>query len=163
VSNINHISYSHPLDVLQRFMPSPVKILVEFETELILVETNDSSFLSPLAASESQASLAASPAFQWKLLRDSDVRGRVAETTLLMAGSLLVASMGPACLAGVDLERKELLAFIGGDVDAREYRSLVFPVFSGLTQFAMGKNPTIVIPYASEVSIGSERNARELS
>jgi len=135
----DHTPYCHPLDVLRRFMPSPLKTLVKFEKEIILVETNDSSLLRQFGYFVSQSSPAFSPAFHWKLLRDADVRGKPAEATIVMAGSLLVANMGPACLAGMDLERKELLAFIGGEVDPQDYQNYVFPVLSGLTRFAMGK------------------------
>jgi hypothetical protein len=147
----DHTPYSHPLDVLRRFMPSPLKTLIKFEKEIILVETNDSSLLLPLGYFDSQTTLAISPAFHWKLLRDADVRGKPAGATILMAGSLLVANMGPACLAGVDLGRKELLAFIGGEVGPRDYQIYVFPVLSGLTQFAMGKKPAIGVPFPNEV------------
>jgi hypothetical protein len=147
----DHIPYNHPLDVLRRFMPSPLKAMIEFEKEIILVETNDSSFLLPLDYSVSQISSAISPAFQWKLLRDADVCGKLAEATILMAGSLLVANMGPPCLAGVDVERGELLAFIGGEVGPQDYQNYVFPVLKGLTQFALGKKPAIDIPFPDEV------------
>jgi hypothetical protein len=155
----DHTPYNHPLDVLRRFMPSPLKALVEFEKDLILVETNDLSFLLPLGRSDSQSSTAASPAFHWKLLRDADASGKLAEAAVLMAGTLLVVNMGPACLAGVDMERKELLAFIGGEVDPQEYQKFVFPVLRGLTQFAMGKESTIGIPFPNELLCGNTRNA----
>jgi len=148
----DHIPYSHPLDVLRRFMPSPLKTLIKFEEGIILVETNDSSLLLPLGYLDSETASAISPAFHWKLLRDEDVLGKPAGATILMAGSLLVANMGPACLAGMDLERKELLAFIGGEVDPQDYQIRVFPVLSGLTQFAMGKKPAIGIPFPDEVA-----------
>ena len=135
----DHTPYNHPLDVLRRFMPSPLKTLLEFEEEIIFVETNDSSLLLPLGCFDSETTSAISPAFHWKLLRDADARGKPADATILMAGTLLVANMGPACLAGMDLERKELLAFIGGEVDPQDYQNYVFPVLSGLTRFAMGK------------------------
>ena len=148
----DHIPYSHPLDVLRRFMPSPLKTLIKFEEGIILVETNDSSLLLPLGYLDSETTSAISPAFHWKLLRDEDVLGKPAGATILMAGSLLVANMGPACLAGMDLERKELLAFIGGEVDPQDYQICVFPVLSRLTQFAMGKKPAIGIPFPDEVA-----------
>jgi hypothetical protein len=147
----DHTPYSHPLDVLRRFMPSPLKTLIKFEKEIILVETNDSSLLLPFGYLDSQTTSAISPAFHWKLLRDADVRGKLARATILMAGSLLVANIGPVCLAGMDLERQELLAFIGGEVDPQDYQIYVFPVLSGLTQFAMGKKPAIGIPFPNEV------------
>jgi hypothetical protein len=147
----DHTPYSHPLDVLRRFMPSPLKALIKFEKEIILVETNDSSLLLPLGYFVSQSSPVFSPAFHWKLLRDADVRGKPAEATIVMAGSLLVANMGPACIAGIDLEQKEVLAFIGRDVDSHDYQNYVFPILSGLTQFAMDKKSTIGIPFPNGV------------
>ena len=145
----DHTPYSHPLDVLRRFMPSPLKNLLKFEEEIILVETNDSSLLLPLGYFDSETTSATSPAFHWKLLRDADARGKPARATILVAGSLLVANMGRACLAGMDLERKELLAFIGSEVDPQDYQIYVFPVLSGLTQFAMGKKS---VPFPTEVA-----------
>jgi hypothetical protein len=123
--------------------------LLKFEEEIILVETNDSSLLLPLGYFDSETTSATSPAFHWKLLRDADARGKPARATILVAGSLLVANMGRACLAGMDLERKELLAFIGGEVDPQDYQIYVFPVLSGLTQFAMGKKS---VPFPTEVA-----------
>jgi hypothetical protein len=131
-------------------MPSPLKTLVKFEKEIILIETNDSSLLLQFGYFVSQSSQAFSPAFHWKLLRDADVRGKPAEATIVMAGSLLVANMGPGCIAGIDLEQKELLAFIGREVDSHDYQNYVFPILSGLTQFAMGKKSTIGIPLPNE-------------
>jgi hypothetical protein len=148
----DHTPYCHPLDVLRRFMPSPLKTLVKFEKEIILVETNDSSLLRQFGYFVSQSSPAFSPAFHWKLLQDADVRGKPAEATIVMAGSLLVANMGPACIAGIDLEQKELLAFIGCEVDLHDYQNYVFPILSGLTQFAMDKKSTIGIPFPNEVA-----------
>jgi hypothetical protein len=148
----DHTPYSHPLDVLRRFMPSPLKKLLKFEEEIILVETNDSSLLMPLVYFDSQATSAISPAFHWKLLRDADVRGKPARATIFVAESLLVANMGRACLAGMDLERKELLAFIGGEVDPQDYQIHVFPVLSGLTQFAMGKKSAIGVLFPNKVA-----------
>jgi hypothetical protein len=151
VSISDNSQYNHPLDVLRRFMPAPLRRVIEFENEFILVETNESSFFAPLGALDTQAFSAFLPAFQWKLLRDVDAGGKLAETTILMAGSLVVASMGPACLAGMDLERRELLAFIGGEVDQQEYRNHVFPVLSGLTRFGMGKISAIDVSCPNEV------------
>ena len=148
----DHTPYSHPLDVLRRFMPSPLKKLLKFEEEIILVETNDSSLLLPLGYFDSPTTSAISPAFHWKLLRDADVRGKPVRATILAAGSLLVANMGRAFLAGMDLERKELLAFIGGEVDPQDYQIYVFPVLSQLTQFAMGKKPAIGVPFPKDVA-----------
>jgi len=159
VSLTERTPYNHPLDVLRRFMPSPLEALIEFEKELILVETNDSSFLVPGILRESQAHSQASQTFKWKLLRDADVLGKIAEATIIVSESLVVVSMGPACLAGVDPERKELLAFVGGTVDTQEYQDSVLPVLGGLTQFAMGKKHMMDISFPGDIVRGTAHNA----
>src|SRR5258708_3882562 len=86
------VSYGNRLDLLRRFAPTPLKAEVRLEIANVLVETNDLSFLpwlSRLDAGESSVK-----SCLWKIVRDVDVRGVTGETTILMAGNVIVYSMG---------------------------------------------------------------------
>jgi hypothetical protein len=142
-----NISYSHPLDVLGRFMPAPLKKTFSLHGEIVSLETNDSEFFSLLQNANSETSLPQPATFQWKLLRDVNILDGIARTSVLKTANLMIVSMGPALFAGLDPERKELLAFIGGSVSVREYQSAIAPLFVQLTKFALGKGS------ATEISV----------
>jgi hypothetical protein len=126
------ISYSHPLDVLKRFMPAPLSARFFLHGAVTTVETNDRRLVDAFAHTESINRPAEVPGMRWKLLRDVDVVEELGEMTIFSNESLVVVSFGPACLIGVDLERKELLAFIGGAVTKDEYQNAVVPVLMRL-------------------------------
>jgi hypothetical protein len=153
------VSYLNPLDLLRRFAPTPLKAQVHFECANVLLETNDLSLLLSLPVPRSSASSPSSQTCLWKLVRDVDARSKPTEAAIVMAGSLIVYSMGPACLIGADRERKQILAFIGMDVDARIFQESILPSLCRLTEFVM-RPPEIseAVPNA-EVAIGDRCNA----
>ena len=123
--------YHHPLDLLCRFAPTPLKTMVYLESSTVVVETNDLSLLPSLSSSGSSSSQRCS----WKLIRDLDNTFKPSEVSIIMTGSLIVYSMGPACIIGADRERKQILAFIGTGVDAECFETSILPSLSRLTDF----------------------------
>jgi hypothetical protein len=152
-------SHQDPLDLLRRFAPTPLKVHVHLEAANVLLETNDLSFFSTLAVVDASGSCSSAQPCLWKIVRDVAVHGKAAEPSIVMAGSLIVFSMGPACLIGADRERREILAFIGLEVDARTFQESVFPAICRLTEFVMrGEEPTELVQ-PSGVAIGDQCNA----
>ena len=152
-------SYRDPLDLLRRFSPTPLKTQVHLESANVLLETNDLSFLPSLPFPRSPISSPPLQSCLWKLVRDVDVRHKIAEASIVMAGSLIVYSMGPACIIGADRERKEILAFIGIEVDARTYQESILPALCRLTDFVMRRADTVEAVQSPEVPVGDQCNA----
>ena len=122
-------------------MPAPLEKTFSLQGEPVSVETNDIEFLPTIPNASLETSSSQAAPFQWKLLRDLNVLDGIASTSVLKAEHLVIVGMGPALFAGLDVERKELLAFVGGAVSAQEYQSLIAPLFVKLTEFAIGKAP----------------------
>jgi hypothetical protein len=151
------VSYRDPLDLLRRFAPTPLQAHVYLEFANVLMETNDLSFLSSL--SQLGVREPSSQTCLWKMVRDVDVRGAIVEASIVMAGSLIVYSRGPACLIGADRERGEILAFIGRDVDARPFQDAILPTLIRLTRFVTRKPETPIMARSTELPIGGRCNA----
>jgi hypothetical protein len=156
VSAIEIASYRDPLDLLRRFAPTPLKTQFHLAFANVLLETNDLSFFPSLPLHAS--TLSSSQPCLWKIVRDVDVRLKIAEASIVMAGSLIVYSMGPACMIAADRERKEILAFIGIEVDARVFQESVLPALCRLTEFVM-RQQTQQTVRATEVALGDPCNA----
>jgi hypothetical protein len=152
------ISRRDPLDLLRRFAPTPLKTHVQLEFANVLLETNDLSFFTSLSLLSPSTSAPSSQPCLWKIVRDVDVRLKITEASIVMAGSLIVYSMGPACMIGADRERKEILAFIGLEVDACCFQESVLPALCRLTEFVMRQETSQPVR-ASEVAIGDPCNA----
>ncbi|MGA2431604.1 MAG: hypothetical protein ABSH13_24120 [Candidatus Acidiferrum sp.] len=150
-------SYRDPLDLLRRFAPTPLKAQVYLEIANVLLETNDLSFLSSL--SQLAAREPASQSCRWKIVRDVDVRGTTSEASIVMAGSLIVYCMGPACLIGADRERGEILAFIGRDVDVRRFEESILPSLIRLTEFVTRKQDAPILAQNTTLRVGGACNA----
>jgi hypothetical protein len=151
------VCYTDPLDLLRRFAPTPLKAQFYLEFANVLLETNDLSFLPSLSVlgvrePSPQSCL-------WKIVRDVDARGTTTETSIVMAGNLIVYSMGPACLIGADRERGEILAFVGRDVDARLFQESILPALIRLTGFVTRKQEAPIMTRSAEVSVGGQCNA----
>jgi hypothetical protein len=150
------VFYNEPLDLLRRFAPTPLKAEVNLEIANVVLETNDLSFLPSLSGLSSTE--ISTKSCIWKIVRDVDVRGTTIEASIVMAGNLIVYSMGPACLIGADRERSEILAFIGRDVDTHSFQEVILPALCRLTEFVTRQqNVPIMIP--SNVAIGGPCNA----
>jgi hypothetical protein len=153
---LESVSYTDPLDLLRRFAPTPLKAQVHLELATVVLETNDLSFL-PLLPHSHAGEISSTPCL-WKLVRDVDVRGTTVEPSILMAGNLIVYCMGPACLIGADRERREILAFIGRDVDAYSFQQFILPALCRLTEFVT-RPQDIALPAHPEVPVGGSRHA----
>jgi hypothetical protein len=128
------------------------------------LETNDLSLFPTLVSAEPPVEIvrteqvsgapASIPTHSclWKIVRDVDVGGKVAEASIVMAGSLIVYTMGPACLIGADRDRKEILGFIGRDVDRSVLREFILPAVLRLTEYVTNLQEPSLILEALEVS-----------
>ena len=129
---VDSTNYQDPLDLLRRFIPTPLRTRFHVGDSNVTVETNDFTLLPALPLDTACAS--AHPAdIEWKLIRDLDAPGLLEEPLLLSSGNLTVVGMGTACLLGLDHERRELLCFIGPDIDGRTFQEFLVPYFCRLT------------------------------
>jgi hypothetical protein len=159
--------YRNPLDLLSRFAPTPLKASVDLGFARIELETNDLSFLpAPLASASASLSVTNAgngdgpfASCLWKIIRDPDVHHPLAEPSFLNAGNLAVCTMGPACLIAADRGRKELLAFIGAEVDARTFQKSILPILCRFTEFATSAPSVSLAKTEDPVAVGDEYNA----
>jgi len=159
--------YRNPLDLLRRFAPTPLKASVDLGFAHIELETNDLSFLPAPLESPSAPLLMPSPhnggaslaSCLWKILRDPDARHRLGEPSFIDAGALAVCTMGPACLIAADRDRKEVLAFIGAEVDARAFQGSILPALCRLTEFVTSPASASLANADAPIAVGDECNA----
>lgn len=118
--------YNEPLDVLRRFIPTPLRAMYRIQRICVTVETNDFALL-PALPLQPDLHPREENLVEWKLIRDDDSEGMLESPRFLTTGSLTVVEMGTACLLGIDHERRELLGFIGAGVDARTYQEFLVP------------------------------------
>jgi hypothetical protein len=118
--------HNDPLDLLRRFVPTPLKAVYRIGSVHVIVRTNDITLLPafPLGA---DLDVEGKPILKWKLIRDVDSPGFLEEPVFLNAGVLTIVGMGTACLLALDHERRELLGFIGADIDARTHQEFLVP------------------------------------
>jgi hypothetical protein len=131
--------YNDPLDLLRRFVPTPISMRIRLRLIEILLQTNDESLATSLPVVEATVSDREFPTFLWKIVRDGDVLAELAEASIMVSGDVSVCTMGPACLIAADRTRKELLAFIGAAVSKRALHQVVLPFLTRLTEFASSK------------------------
>jgi len=122
----NFSTYADPLDLLRRFVPTPLKAMYRIGTTRVLVQTNDFALLPTVLLGTDRA-VTNGWEFEWKLVRDAESRGSLGTPRFLTTEALTIVEMGTACIVGLDHERRELLAFIGRDVDARTYQEFLVP------------------------------------
>jgi hypothetical protein len=137
MAQVDSANYHDPLDILRRFMPTPLHTRFRVGITRVMVETNDFTLLPFLPLDTEPVELDA-PNLDWKLVRDLDAPGLLEEPLFLSSGKLTIVSMGTACLLGLDHERRELLCFIGGEVDAQTFQEYLVPLFCRLTNEAVG-------------------------
>jgi len=125
-------AHCDPLDVLRRFVPTPLRAVFDVGQTRVVVQTNDFSLLPelPLATITDGSNRCT---FEWKIVRDYDAPGVLEEPVLMTSGKLMTVVMGTACMVGLDYERRELLGFIGAEVDARTFQHVLLPLFRRLT------------------------------
>jgi hypothetical protein len=135
----NFSTYADPLDLLRRFVPAPLKAMYRIGATRVMVQTNDFTLL-PTALLGAGFDKAGGWDVEWKLVRDADSVGPLATPRFLTSEALTVVEMGNACMVGVDRERRELLAFIGRDVDARTYQEFLVPFLCRMMNDRSGAN-----------------------
>jgi hypothetical protein len=128
--------YNDPLDILRRFVPTPLKAVYRIGSVRVAVQTNDFALL-PALTLEAHPDLPGEPLLEWKLIRDHDVHGPLEAPFFLTAESLTLVTMGAPCLLGLDRDRRELLGFIGADVDTRTHQEFLVPFLCRLTMDAL--------------------------
>src|ERR1700690_1192482 len=109
-------AHMDPLDILRRFVRTPLRTSFQTSSHRVLLETNDFNLLPalPLDPGHAEPEL---PCMERKIVRDYEVAVLLGEAVILSSDTLTVASMGPACLASFDLERRQLSCFVGAGVD----------------------------------------------
>lgn len=118
-------NYTDPLDLLRRFVPTPLRTRFRLGAIAVRVDTNDFSLLPTLPLESANGSDACS--VHWRLVRDSDVSGVLQEPMVLLTGELTIVTMGRACLLALDHQRRELVCFIGADVDTKVFQEFLVP------------------------------------
>lgn len=129
-------NYQDPLDLLRRFIPTPYRTRFRVGGASVVVETNDFALLPELPL-ETESDESLPPNLSWKLVRDHDAHGLLQEPLHLMCGGLTVVAMGAACLLGVDQERRELVGFIGAEIDPRTFHESLVPLLCRLSLEAL--------------------------
>jgi hypothetical protein len=126
---------SAPPDLLRRFVPTPFKAICRIGEVPVVVQTNDTTLL-PTFSLEGNFVKPGEELFEWKLVRDADVREQLDQPVILNCGALEVVQMGPACLLAQDRERRELLGFVGACVDGNTYQEYLVPFMQTMTERA---------------------------
>jgi hypothetical protein len=135
------LNYVDPPDLLCRFIPTPLRAVYRISSIRVTVETNDFTLLPELPL-DAALDVSHEQNLQWKLVRDKDSHGLLEEPVLLASGTLTVVTMGTACLFGLDRERRELLGFIGAEIDGRTYHDFLVPFFCRMTNEALHGHPS---------------------
>jgi hypothetical protein len=145
-------NYTDPLDLLRRFVSTPLRTRFRLGGIAVRVDTNDFSLL-PTLPLESADGRSDARSFHWKLVRDSDVSGVLQEPMVLLTGELTIVAMGQACLLALDHQRRELVCFIGADVDAKAFQDFLVPFLCRLS--AEEKDPDLrkVVESANEGAV----------
>lgn len=154
MTSLDLANYQDPLDILRRFTPTPLRTRFRITGATVLVETNDFSLL-PALPLETSSTWIPPASLEWKLVRDPDARGRLQEPLVLHSGQLTIVAMGAACLLGVDHERRELVCFIGADVDPRTFQEFLVPVLCRLSAQALETSASEYAPGLSEDVAGA--------
>jgi hypothetical protein len=126
-------TYSDPLDLLWRFVPTPHVSAFHVGDFRVCVESNYPAILGLLDQTQCREPVVNDCTFLWRIIRDSAVAGGTAPPAILADGDLTFVNMGPAFLVAVDRQRKELLGFVGTGVSNSEFEETVVPLLVRLT------------------------------
>lgn len=146
-------AYADPLDLLRRFVPTPFKAVYRINSHCVSVQTNDIA-LFPAMPLEMNAPAAGEADLEWKLVRDLDTPGLLAPPLVLNCGVLTVVEMGTACLIAFDREQKQLIGFVGADVDGRTHQEFLVPYLRRMTAEATLLGHANELPSISYSRIG---------
>jgi hypothetical protein len=123
-----------PPDLLKRFVPTPFRADLQMGSTRVVVKTNDPAIPGLLRGFKARSRVRPLRRFRWKLVRDGDVRAPASRPILLRNGPVVVLSMGPACLIGVDYEKNELFAFLGCFARGDTFTASILPLLRELTE-----------------------------
>ena len=146
------LHYANPIDLLRRFIPTPLKALFRVGSVHVRVRTNDITLL-PVIPLEADLEDFGVKSWEWRLIRDADSQGLLEPPLFITSGALTIVRMGPACLIGADREKRELLAFIGRAIDTRTHRDFLIPLFCELTSEMFSTSATLPFAGWNEASI----------
>jgi hypothetical protein len=163
VSTHDIAPYRDSLDLLHRFVPTPLTVAVQLDCAKVVLQTNDLSFVPSMAKPENPAASHSEnqqpPSCLWKVVRDASACQELTEPSIVIADELLVYSMGPACIVAADRARREVLAFIGASVDARAYQLTVLPTLYRVTEFVVRSASSSAVNAALPFAFGDQYNA----
>ena len=143
-------TYADPLDILRRFIPAPLKASYRIGPVRVIVQTNDFCLFPALPLLVNLDEERGEQTMEWKLIRDTESHGPLQAPTIFASGALTVVEMGPACVFGLDHERRELLGFIGADIDAPTHQGLVVPFLCQMAKDAFATDPISVVSERDE-------------
>ncbi|HEY1483754.1 MAG TPA: hypothetical protein VGF19_13565 [Candidatus Acidoferrum sp.] len=129
---IDPLDYADPLDLLRRFIPTPLQALYRIGAVRVTVKTNDITLL-PAFPLDLDLEVHAEQCLEWRLIRDAGLPDLLGPPLFMISGMLTIVTMGPACLIAVDHQQRELLAFLGTSIDARTHEDCVIPLLCQLT------------------------------
>ncbi len=149
MSALDFVRYEDPLDILLRFTPTPLRARFRIPAATLFVETNDFSLLPALPLETSSRRIPPA-SLNWKLVRDPDARGLLQNPVMQLTPQLTVVAMGVACLLAVDHERRELLCFLGPDVDPHTFQEFLVPLLCRLSTQSLENPPSESAPGFNE-------------
>jgi hypothetical protein len=141
-----------PPDLLRRFVRTPFKAIYRTGNVEILVQTNDITLL-PSFPLETNLAASGEQMFEWKLVRDLDTPGQLESPVFLETEVMTIVQMGPACLLALDRERRELLGFIGSEIDRPTHHAFLVPLLHRMTNEAFAALPPADLAHRSVGSI----------
>jgi hypothetical protein len=130
---LDPLDYADPLDLLRRFIPTPLEALYRIGAIRVMVKTNDITLL-PAFPLDLDLEVPLELRLEWRLIRDAGLPDLLGPPLFMISGMLTIVTMGPACLIAVDHQQRELLAFLGTAIDARTHQDYLIPLLCQLTK-----------------------------
>ena len=129
---LDPLDYADPLDLLRRFIPTPLEALYRIGAVRVTVKTNDITLL-PAFPLDLDLEVPAEQRLEWRLIRDAGLPDLLGPPLFMTSGMLTIVTMGPACLIAADHQQRELLAFLGTAIDVPTHQDYLLPLLCQLT------------------------------
>jgi hypothetical protein len=142
--HVDRSSNTESPDLLRRFIPTPVKANYRIGGVRVLVQTNDLTLLPTLlldADLDADHIRAEGQNLEWTLIRDADSHGLLERALFVATEMLTGVVMGRGCLVWLDHERRQLLGFIGADIDVRTYQEFLVPLLCRMSDEVVVSDP----------------------
>jgi hypothetical protein len=121
-------------DLLRRFVETPYAISFTSGAATVRIETNESAIVNQMRrAMVSQDGLETDLSY-WKLIRDEHAPRNGRELTVLSSGLLTTLLLGIGTTITIDHGRREVLGFIGPDMSAEEFVTVLLPIIIKLSR-----------------------------